>query len=272
MPAQTIKTKLTRSLAILSWVIGPVFVLGALTGTAKGTHLISTAFPGINYEPALTESILETVLIAALVFPLVVLSRHIYSTKDDKLRDTLRTAARRTYREFRLVLIALGVRKYGRAELLQMSIICAASIAFFAILGGWLAHVPLPPGWAASPDDARVPAIAQATPFIQGINGFIHAPLWEELLFRGPIALTLFFLTSGAARRHLNKTLGVSVLIAVATVSTVLFGAAHAPYNGLNVVLAGGFGAVAALTTIRYRSLLPGLVIHAFYNTITTFL
>lgn len=272
MPAQTIKTKLTKYVVIVLWILGPALVLLTLTGTALFTHVITAALPGINYDPAMTESIVETVLIAALVGPLLVLSKHICSTKDAKLRNTLRTAARRTYREFRLVLIALGLRKYSRSELLQMSIICAASIAFFAILGGWLSHVPLPPGWAASPDDARGPAIAQATPFIQGIHGFIHAPLWEELLFRGPIALTLFFLNSGAATRHLNKTVSVSLLIAVATVSTVLFGAAHAPYNGLNVALAGGFGAVAVLTTIRYRSLLPGLVIHAFYNTITTFL
>lgn len=272
MPAQATKTKLASWATIALWILGPVLVLLTLTGTALATHVIAAALPGINYQTAFTQSIVETVLIAALVGPLLVLAKHIASTKGAKLRDTLRTSARRAYREFRLVLIALGMRKYGRADLLQMSIICAASIVFFAVLAGWLLHVPLPPGWAASPDDARGPAIAQATPFVQGVHGFIHAPLWEELLFRSPIALMLFFLNSGPATKRINKALRVSLLIAVAIVCTILFAAAHAPYNGLNVALAGGFGAVAALTTIRFRSLLPGLVIHAFYNTIATFL
>ncbi|WP_160320814.1 CPBP family intramembrane glutamic endopeptidase [Arthrobacter alpinus] len=162
--------------------------------------------------------------------------------------------------------IALGVRKYTRSEISQLLVICVATITVFVALNNWLSHLPLPAGWAASPDDDRLLAIAQATPFIQAVHGFFHAPLWEETLFRGPIALAVFAVNSGATRRYLNKTLGLVILVVISLVSTLTFGLAHAPYNGLNVVLAGGFGAVAAVTTIRYRSILPGVLIHAFYN------
>lgn len=263
---------MTNTLSISLWIVRPLLVLLTLTGTALVTHVIAASLPGINYERSFTISIVELVIMSALVGPLLVIASNISSPKYSDVWDTLKLAARRTYRDFRFVLIALGVRKYSRTDLVQMSVVCIASVAVFATLGGWLAHVPLPPGWAASPDDARWEAIAQASPFVQGIHGFIHAPLWEELLFRGPIALALVYLNSGVARRYLRRALRVSLLVAVAITCTVLFAFGHAEYNGLNVALAGGFGAVAALTTIRYRSLLPGIVIHALYNTITTFL
>lgn len=92
------------------------------------------------------------------------------------------------------------------------------------------------------------------------------------MIYRGPIALALLILNAGVARRYLNKFMRPALLIGVALVCTVLFALIHASYGALNVALAGGFGTVAALTTIKYRSLLPGLLIHACYNAIATFL
>ncbi|ALO66676.1 hypothetical protein AS189_09440 [Arthrobacter alpinus] len=205
-------------------------------------------------------------LVFIVVSPLLVMALQLGSNKDAMSNGDLKYGVRKTVRVFRSVAIALGVRKYTRSEISQLLVICVATITVFVALNNWLSHLPLPAGWAASPDDDRLLAIAQATPFIQAVHGFFHAPLWEETLFRGPIALAVFAVNSGATRRYLNKTLGLVILVVISLVSTLTFGLAHAPYNGLNVVLAGGFGAVAAVTTIRYRSILPGVLIHAFYN------
>lgn len=250
------------------WLLAPFLALPAFIGLGLLVHIPLAALPGIHVKPEDLGSSISMALIFIVVSPLLVMALQLGSSKDAMSNGDLKYGVRKTVRVFRSVSIALGIRQYTRTEISQILVICVATIAVFVTLNDWLSRLPLPAGWAASPNDDRLLAIAQATPFIQAVHGFLYAPLWEETLFRGPIALAVLVLNSGVARRYLNETLGIVILVIISIVSTVTFGTAHAPYNGLNVVLAGGFGAVAAITTIRYRSILPGVLIHAFYNAI----
>lgn len=72
-------------------------------------------------------------------------------------------------------------------------------------------------------------------------------PVLEEFYFRGMLFTAL----------RVRRTLLASILL-----SSVAFGVVH----GRTTVLAFGFGVIAALMFLRYRSLWPPIAVHAAYN------
>lgn len=268
MSAPQLTTKTHPLWAISLWVLSLVFALPLFVALGLLIQIPLAALPGINVAPAELESSISSAILFMVVALMFVFMVQMGSNTDALARGDVKYGLRKSKRVFRSTAIALGVRRYARSELWQMIVICGVSIAVFVTLNTWLSHLPLPAEWAASPTDNRLPSIEHAAPFIKAVNGFFHAPLWEEALFRGPIALTVFILRSGISRRYLNKTLSLVILLCISLGSTVLFGMLHAPYGGLSVVIAMAFGAVAALTTIKFRSIVPGIVIHAFYNSV----
>jgi membrane protease YdiL (CAAX protease family) len=266
--AHQLNTKLNPTWTISLWVLSFVFALPLFVALGLLVHIPLATLPGINVEPSEFESSISSAVLFILVSAMFVFMLQMGANKDAMARGDLSYGLRKSKRVFRSTSFALGARKHTPSELWKMLIVCGISIAVFVTLNGWLSHLPLPAEWAASPDDNRLPAIAHATPFIRAVNGFFHAPLWEEALFRGPIALTVFILNSGISKRHLNKRLSLVILVSISLGSTIIFGISHAPYGGLSVAIAMAFGAVAALTAIRFRSIVPGMVIHAFYNSV----
>lgn len=268
MSEQLLSTKKHPVWAGTFWVLSLIFALPLFVALGLLLQIPLAALPGINVPPAELESSISSAVLFIIVSLMFVLMLALGSNMDALARGDVRYGLRKSKGVFRTTARALGVRTYTRTELWQMLVICGVSIAVFITLNAWLSQLPLPAEWAASPTDNRLPAIEAATPFIKAVNGFFHAPLWEEALFRGPIALTVMILRSGISKRYLNKTLGLVILLCVSLGSTVLFGMLHAPYGALSVATAMAFGAVAALTTIKFRSIVPGIVIHAFYNSV----
>lgn len=266
--SQQLNTKLARTWSLVLWVFSFVFALPLFVALGLALQIPLAVLPGINVGAVELESSISSAILFVLVSLMFVFMLQMGASKDALSRGDLSYGLRKSKRVFRSTAIALGARKYDRSELWKMLVVCGVSIAVFVSLNAWLSGLSLPEEWAASPQDNRLPAIAHATPFIKAVNGFFHAPLWEEALFRGPIALTVLILKSGVSKRYLSRTLSLVILVAISLGSTVIFGISHAPYGGLSVAIALAFGAVAALTTIRFRSIVPGIVIHAFYNSV----
>lgn len=144
------------------------------------------------------------------------------------------------------VLLSLGWRRAAFPPFLAAlgGVALALALAFFASL----LHTPQ----IETPIDKFVNSRSSLTLFI--VTAVIVAPFFEELLFRGFI------------QPLLSRTFG---LIAGVLLTALLFGGLHAPeYSwawqyALVVTLAGAvFGWVRA----RTNSVLPGTVMHAFYN------
>lgn len=268
MSDHQLNTKTHPALTVSLWVLSLVFALPLFVALGLLIQIPLAALPGIEVASVELESTISSAVLFAVVSLIFVFILQMGANKDALARVDLSYGLRRSKRVFRSTAVALGARRYTRSELRHMLIICAVSIAVFVTVNSWLSYVPLPAEWAASPNDNRLPTIDHATPFVIAVNGFFHAPLWEEALFRGPIALTVLILNSGIAQRHLNKRLSLVILLSISLGSTVLFGILHAPYGGLSVTMAMTFGAVAALITIRFRSIVPGIAIHAFYNSV----
>jgi uncharacterized protein len=143
-------------------------------------------------------------------------------------------------------LISLGWRRTGLNPLLAAlgGVVLALGLALLASL----LHTPQVP----SPIDKLVNSRASLVLFV--LTAVIVAPFFEELLFRGFI------------QPLLSRTFGV---IAGVLITAVLFGGLHAPeYSwawqyALVVSLAGAvFGWIRA----RTNSVVPGTVMHGFYN------
>jgi membrane protease YdiL (CAAX protease family) len=144
------------------------------------------------------------------------------------------------------VLVSLGWRSSRLNPLFAAigGIALALGLAFLAAL----LHTPQVP----SPIDKLVNSPASLALFV--ITAVVVAPFFEELLFRGFV------------QPLLSRTFGV---IAGVLITAVLFGALHAPeYSwawqyALVVSLAGAvFGWIRA----RTNSVVPGTVMHGFYN------
>jgi len=144
------------------------------------------------------------------------------------------------------VLISLGWRRAGLNPLFAAvgGVALALGLAFLATL----LHTPQ----VASPIEKLVNSRSTLALFV--ITAVIVAPFFEELLFRGFI------------QPLLSRTFGV---IAGVLATAVLFGALHAPeYSwawqyALVVTLAG---AVFGWLRARTNSVVPGTVMHGFYN------
>lgn len=144
------------------------------------------------------------------------------------------------------VLISLGWRRAGLNPLFAAvgGVALALGLAFLATL----LHTPQVP----SPIEKLVSSPSSLALFV--ITAVIFAPFFEELLFRGFI------------QPLLSRTFGV---IAGVLATAVLFGALHAPeYSwawqyALVVTLAG---AVFGWLRARTNSVVPGTVMHGFYN------
>ncbi|HEX3682654.1 MAG TPA: type II CAAX endopeptidase family protein [Bryobacteraceae bacterium] len=144
------------------------------------------------------------------------------------------------------VLVSLGWRRASLNPLFAAvgGVVLALGLALLASL----LHTPQVP----SPIDKLVNSPSSLALFV--ITAVVVAPFFEELLFRGFV------------QPLLSRTFGV---IAGVLITAVLFGALHAPeYSwawqyALVVSLAG---AVFGWLRARTNSVIPGTVMHGFYN------
>lgn len=259
-----------RMNAAIAWTVHIgmlVILLLALYAFSVVTQPVAASLPGIASEVTIASFAKPVaVTLSALSIGTALLVGTDSTSKSFKAG--LGNLRRQFRRHSRNLLRALGLRSYPLRQVLEMILVGVLAGIGLASLGIWLVGFDLPAGWVPEPDDPRIVSISDASPLIRVLHAFMYAPLSEELAFRGPLAVAVAVAASGPARRHLPASWRASVVALVAVVMTVLFATLHAPYNALNVLLAGCIGAVTAVLTIRYRSILPGIVVHAVYNSL----
>ena len=254
--------RLVSYLGILSILLLSVYAASMIT------TLIASALPGSSAGPDTVRSSITSLMLALSLIPAA--AGLILATDDkmDTLRETLGSLRRGLSSHFHDLFTALGVRSYGVGELARILTLCVLTAACFAFGSSWLYGLDLPAGWISEGGDARYSVTAQATPLMQALHGFINAPLPEEIFSRGPIAVTVFLLAAGPAQRHIPTPWRTVILVVIAAATTAHFASLHSSYGALNVALGGAFGAVAAVLTVKYRSLFPGILVHAMYNAV----
>jgi hypothetical protein len=85
------------------------------------------------------------------------------------------------------------------------------------------------------------------------LSGCVAAPVFEEFVYRGVLFLGL---------RGRMGTVGALVF------STVVFAIAHSQYDWEGILSVGVFGACCGVLAWRTGSILPGIILHAIYNTL----
>ncbi|MDI2036844.1 CPBP family intramembrane glutamic endopeptidase [Paenarthrobacter nitroguajacolicus] len=161
----------------------------------------------------------------------------------------------------------LGFRNYTLGQwrgMLLLGIVVAAF--FFGLNYLVLTNVHFPQeDWFPSVDPRMTPK-ENATPAMTFVHGLLYAPLSEELLYRGPLVVGMWVLHLATARQKITVRMMTVFVVALAAVTTVWFASVHSLSGVCNVLSAGTFGIAAAIMTIRFKSLIPGIIAHALYN------
>ncbi|MFY0663152.1 MAG: CPBP family intramembrane metalloprotease [Natronospirillum sp.] len=168
---------------------------------------------------------------------------------------------------FSLLIISMTLSLFGKQVLLgepigkrQSAIYCLYGIPFMALAIAiiYLVYLPLEPylpNWtlgflADSSFDVFKDSTSTHTTFLLVLESSVLAPIWEELVFRGALLLTL------AQWRYIGKA-------GAAVISSLLFASLHA-----DIITTFIFGILLCAITFKTRSLWPAILIHISYNSL----
>ncbi|WP_139244595.1 CPBP family intramembrane glutamic endopeptidase [Arthrobacter woluwensis] len=271
---RTNRTKYRPYLYRAAYVAAGFTTLVVLFGLAYIFPAIAAALPGVQpqgHESPLGNLLLGTEYAVVGLGAAFVLMMSLPGTAADTMRGMLKTFARRFRLLFLRVVRALGWRSYTLRDLGQMVLPVAGLVVVMLLVNHWLAHLPLGPGWVPADEDPRIVVTDNATVPVKFLYNLLHAPVLEEVMSRGPILFVAYLLGTDFAHRSVRPWVRHVVLWAVIAVSVVTFAGLHAFANGSNVASAG-FGAVGLTwLALRYRSLLPAILMHGFYNAFVAF-
>lgn len=260
LPYLHLAASVTVELSALLMLFGMAFIFPA----------IATALPGVEHQK--NDSPADNLIFGAMYAVTGLGAAYMFMMMlPGTAADTTWGSLKRFRFLFLRVVRALGWRRYTLRDLGQMILPVAGLVIVMLLLNHWLARLPLGPGWAQAADDPRIVVTDNATIAVKFLYNLIHAPVVEEVLFRGPILFVAYLLGTDFAHRRVRAWVRRVLLWVFVVISVVTFAALHASYNGSNVVSAG-VGAVGMTgLALRYRSLLPGILMHAFYNAFDAF-
>jgi membrane protease YdiL (CAAX protease family) len=176
----------------------------------------------------------------------------------DLANPTLTTKGVRPWQRALGVLRGLGFFGRSPRRLLGWS---AAAVVAAALCSTTNAPLASALGYVGSEDPRRdaFDGLDQLPAFVVVVS---TAPVWEEVLFRGPLLLAA---AAVAGANWSPRTKG-ALVTAMVVADTVLFGLAHHEFGIANVATAALSGLVYCLLALGSKSLWPAMVAHATTN------